>query len=82
VTAEFSEDYPLNVNGLQATVSGTKTIRFEYSPTEIKLFVDNVLVDSDTDTYDWSDLDKIELGHSGTFNQPNFELRDFIIRKL
>jgi hypothetical protein len=81
VTAEFSEDYPLNVNGLQATVSGTKTIRFEYSPTEIKLFVDNTLVDSDTGTYDWSTLDKIELGHFDGEEQPNFELRDLIVRK-
>ncbi len=82
VTALFPTNYPLNVNELQATVSGEKTIRFEYSQTEIKLFVDNVLVDSDTDTYDWSGLDEIQLGHSGTFNQPNLELRDFIIRKL
>jgi hypothetical protein len=81
ITAEFPDDYPLVVSGLQATVSGTKTIRFEYSTTEIKLFVDSVLVDSQVNTYDWTGMDEIQLGHVDGGDQPNFELRNLIVRK-
>lgn len=80
-TSNFPADYPLIVNGLQATVTGIKTVRFEYTTSEIKLFVDNVLADSATGTYDWSGLDKIDIGHYNGADQPNFELRDLIVRK-
>jgi hypothetical protein len=79
--ANFPTDYPLVIAGLQATVSGYKTIRLELSPTEKTLFVDGVEADTDTGSYDWSGITSIELGHFDGGEQPNFEIADLRINE-
>jgi hypothetical protein len=79
--ANFPSDYPLVIAGLQATVSGYRTIRLELSPTEKTLFVDGVEADTDTGTYDWSGITSIELGHFDGGEQPNFEIADLRINE-
>jgi hypothetical protein len=79
--ANFPTDYPLVIAGLQATVSGYKTIRLELSPTVKTLFVDGVEADTDTGSYDWSGITSIELGHFDGGEQPNFEIADLRINE-
>jgi hypothetical protein len=79
--ANFPTDYPLVIAGLQATVSGYRTIRLELSPTEKTLFVDGVEADTDTGSYDWSGITSIELGHFDGGEQPNFEIADLRINE-
>jgi hypothetical protein len=79
--ANFPTDYPLVIAGLQATVSGYRTIRLELSPTEKTLFVDGVEQDTDTGSYDWSGITSIELGHFDGGEQPNFEIADLRINE-
>jgi hypothetical protein len=79
--ANFPTDYPLVIAGLQATVSGYRTIRLELSPTEKTLFVDGVEEDTDTGSYDWSGITSIELGHFDGGEQPNFEIADLRINE-
>jgi hypothetical protein len=79
--ANFPTDYPLVIAGLQATVSGYRTIRLELSPTEKTLFVDGVEADTDTGTYDWSGITSIELGHFDGGEQPKFEIADLRINE-
>jgi hypothetical protein len=79
--ANFPTDYPLVIAGLQATVSGYRTIRLELSPTVKTLFVDGVEADTDTGSYDWSGITSIELGHFDGGEQPNFEIADLRINE-
>jgi hypothetical protein len=79
--ANFPTNYPLVIAGLQATVSGYRTIRLELSPTEKTLFVDGVEADTDTGSYDWSGITSIELGHFDGGEQPNFEIADLRINE-
>jgi hypothetical protein len=79
--ANFPTDYPLVIAGLQATVSGYRTIRLELSPTVKTLFVDGVEQDTATGSYDWSGITSIELGHFDGGEQPNFEIADLRINE-
>jgi hypothetical protein len=45
------------------------------------LYIDDVLVDSITGNYDWSGMDKIELGNFNGTDQPTTHLRLFAINE-
>jgi hypothetical protein len=60
---------------------GVRKLKFIYTSTEQKLYIDDVLVDSITGNYDWSGMDKIELGNFNGTNQPTTHLRLFAINE-
>jgi hypothetical protein len=60
---------------------GVRKLKFIYTSTEQKLYIDDVLVDSITGNYDWSGMDKIELGNFNGTDQPTTHLRLFAINE-
>jgi hypothetical protein len=60
---------------------GVRKLKFIYTSTEQKLYIDDVLVDSITGNYDWSGMDKIELGNFNGSDQPTTHLRLFAINE-
>jgi len=74
---DAGDSFNLFINGLEATVSGVVKVKFEYSPTTINLYVDDVLEDTATGSYSFSTLDSsaFEFGHDGGLDQPNIHFR-------
>lgn len=77
---EQREADTIYIGALSASVTaGIRKLRFEYSSTEQKLFIDDVEEDSLTGDFDFSGMDKIELGHINEVDQPNTHIRYFAI---
>lgn len=61
----------LVIDEVSATLDqGISRIEFVYTQTTQTLFVNDVEVDSETGSYDWSSMDKIEIGHDSGSDQP------------
>jgi len=85
-TIEFEFDagdgFDLTVWTLVATgLTGFTKVRVTYTGTTIKLYVNDILVDSDTGTYDWSGMDLIELGSIDNEFQLNSGIKYTLISK-
>ena len=79
---EQQETDTLNIGVLSTTVeAGVRRLKFIYTSTEQKLYIDGVLVDSATGTYDWSNMDVIDLGNFEGFDQPLTYLKIFAINE-
>lgn len=79
---EQREADTIYIGALSASVNaGVRKLRFEYSSTEQKLFIDDfeTAVDETTGDFDFSGMDEIELGHINGANQPNTHIRYFAI---
>jgi hypothetical protein len=79
---EQREDDTIYIGALNAPVTaGVRKLRFEYSSTEQKLFIDDfeTAVAQTTGDFDFSGMDKIELGHVNGVDQPNTHIRYFAI---
>lgn len=77
---EQREADTIYIGALSASVAaGVRKLRFEYSSTEQKLSIDDVEEDSLTGDFDFSGMDKIELGHVNEADQPNTHIRYFAI---
>jgi|GEM_PF-4151283 len=71
--------FDLYVNSLEALgLTGIVRFCFVYTATTMKLFVNGVLVDSETGTYDWSSMDSIELGNFNNISQYNGTINQLI----
>lgn len=62
IKADFGDNYDLKVFGLSSSLSGSKDIKFQYSPTEIKLYVTGSLIQSKQGNFDFSGMNSIYIG--------------------
>jgi hypothetical protein len=79
IVAYFDQLSLLDVEGASAIVFGLTNIRFSYSPTNIKLYINNILKYEINDTFDFSNLSFIELGHYNGLDQFDGKISDVII---
>jgi hypothetical protein len=68
----------LDVNGIGATVTSLCDVRFVYSSTTIELYVNDVLKQTQSGTYNFSGLNSVELGHLNGIDQFDGEVRKLI----
>lgn len=77
---EQREDDTIYIGALSASVaSGSRELAYEYSSTEQTLSIDGTEVQTITGQFDFSGMDKIELGHISGSNQPNTHLKYFAV---
>lgn len=79
-TFDAEEDFDLVIGETSVNnLSGIVKIKYEYSSTEQKLYIDGVLVDTATGTYDFSGMTFIELGHMAGLYYANAPIYNLII---
>ena len=77
---EQREDDTIYIGALSASIdSGSRELVYEYSSTEQTLSIDGTEIQTITGQFDFSGMDKIELGHISGSNQPNTHLKYFAV---
>ena len=73
---EQKENDTIYIGPLSASISsGVRKLEFEYSSSYQKLYIDDTLIQSVTGNFDFSGMDKIELGHLSGSDHLNTNLK-------
>jgi hypothetical protein len=79
-TFDAGDDFDLYIDEVAAAgLSGMTKVQFDYTATTQTLYIDDVEVDSATGTYDWSDMDVIDLGNMAGEGQLNGGIANLIL---